>query len=235
MNAYVTLADSIEYLKCAYALALSLQKAQSIYPLIIMIPENSIEYNDFPIVKNTKIVSIPLLMFNAIDATADFNTTINKFFSLQQQYEKIIFLDADIYIYSNFDFLFNYTFPLINLDKNEIRGGIFGLKADNNLLSFIINLAIRYTFSNDEQILAYLFNQHYLPIGTLIEINDKIYHDAGYPKMWSKYNYQDIEKTIINNQVNFNIAKSNKYHKIILQENYMNQIIERIKQKYEST
>jgi hypothetical protein len=81
-NAYITLADSEEHLRCAYALALSLNRVKSIYPLYIMIPRNSVNYENFPQVENTKIVEIPLLMFNGIDATSDFNTTVNKFFCL---------------------------------------------------------------------------------------------------------------------------------------------------------
>ena len=42
MNCWVTLADSVDYLKCAYALALSLQQVRSQYPLCIMIPEGAI-------------------------------------------------------------------------------------------------------------------------------------------------------------------------------------------------
>lgn len=235
MNAYITLADSEEYLKCAYALALSLNRAKSAYPLYIMIPQNSISYNTFPIVENTKIVEIPLLMFNSINSTADFNTTINKFFCVSyEEYDKVIFLDADIFIYFNIDFLFEQKFPIITLDKDEIRGGIFGLKTDKILLSFIINLAIRYNFSNDEEVLACLFNNNYLPIGSLANNCHKyLYHDAGYPKMWSLYNYNEIKEIIDNNKIDFNIPKI-VFHNNDLQEQYMLNTLKRIKEKYET-
>lgn len=235
-NAYITLADSEEYLKCAYALALSLNRVKSVYPLYIMVPKNSIDYKDFPQIENTKIVEIPLLMFNGIDAVGDFNTTINKFFCLlYEEFDKIIFLDADNYVYQNIDYLFKQRFPAILIHKdNKIGGETFGLKPDKELLFFIINLTIRYNFVNDEQILAYLFNNYYLPIGSLLNnCRQFVYHDAGQPKMWSLYNYMDITTMIKNNQINFNIPKT-PYFNRDLQEKYIPQIIQRIRKKYET-
>lgn len=233
-NAYITLADTKEHLKCAYALALSLNRVKSIYPLYIMIPKNSVNYEDFPQVENTKIVEIPLLMFNGIDSTGEFNTTVNKFFCLlQEEFNKVIFFDADVFIQSNIDYLFNQKFPIIFLEQNEIRGEMFGLKPDIELLSLIINLVIRYDFSTDEQVLTYLFNHYFLPIGSVSNGHRAWYHDAGQPKLWSSYNYIEIKTIVQNNEFDFNIQKGQPGN-IKLQEQYLSQITERIRKKYET-
>ena len=143
---------------------------------------------------------------------------IFKYYIKQLKSNKGEIIPIDIFIYSNIDFLFEQKFPIITLDKDEIRGGIFGLKTDKILLSFIINLAIRYNFSNDEEVLACLFNNNYLPIGSLANNCHKyLYHDAGYPKMWSLYNYNEIKEIIDNNKIDFNIPKI-VFHNNDLQE-----------------
>ena len=184
-NAYITLADSEEHLRCAYALALSLNRVKSIYPLYIMIPRNSVNYENFPQVENTKIVEIPLLMFNGIDATGDFNTTVNKFFCLQyEEFDKVIFFDADVFVQSNIDYLFEEKFPIVLTENNEIRGEMFGLKTDIELLSLIINLVIRYNFSTDEQVLTHLFNKHFfklaIPFSFSAEVKMTLYPKFSY-------------------------------------------------------
>ena len=233
-NAYITLADTEQHLRCAYALALSLNRVKSLYPLYIMIPRNSVNYENFPQVENTKIIEIPLLMFNGIDATGDFNTTINKFFCLQyEEFDKVIFFDADVFVQSNIDYLFEEKFPIILTENNEIRGEMFGLKTDIELLSLIINLVIRFNFSTDEQILTYLFNKHFLPIGSTSNKCRTWYHDAGQPKMWAAYNYMEIKNMIDNNEFDFNIQKD-FISNVKLQKQYLSQITKRIRKKYET-
>ena len=241
MNAYVTLADSIEYLKCAYALALSLQKVNSAYPLVIMIPDNTIEYNEFPKMDNVYFKIIPQLMFNAVDALGDFNTTINKFFCIGlEEYDKVIFLDSDVYIYENIDRFFDYKFPLTSLREDivSICGELFGFKTDISLLGLILNLNIRYNFCTDEEVLNYLYNKEYLPIGTLVE-EDILYHDGGSPKMWASYSFDEIlhinkTQNIRNLFLNFKKEKQPHFYSRQLQINYMSNTLKKIKEKYET-
>ena len=111
---YCTLADTPFFLKEVFALIQSLINVNSQYPLIVMIPEKTIaeeELNNFSsAIKqcnlNIKIIKIPFLLFNQ-RLNYCYNSTINKFWSFALlDYDKILFIDADMIITKNIDNIF---------------------------------------------------------------------------------------------------------------------------------
>ena len=140
---YVTLATTKEYLKGALFLHYSLKAVHSKYPLIVLITEDlenekcMAEFDEYKIIKKYK--------FTQLNCPTRYLDTINKFhiFDLVE-YDKMIFLDSDIYIYSNIDFLLeqynNYKFLCDNYKPLRVNenflpeGNLFLFTPQKNLL-----------------------------------------------------------------------------------------------------
>lgn len=250
MNCWVTLADSVDYLKCAYALALSLQQAHSKYPLCIMIPEGAINQNIVDdlekrlLESNAYIKKIPYL-FTSFDVTR-WSTTINKFYIFALiDYEKICFLDADNYIISNADMIFEERLPAAALRGDEgINGNIIVIKPDLNAYALIMSLYIQQyeTFKTDEDCLNFLHNNKLIYFQTFFDItyNGTILHDGGLPKYWFQYPSFDEIYTTVNYKSNI-VTTINHYMKNRVsiyfnpehQKQYINMLIPNIMNQYE--
>lgn len=117
--AYVTIATSKDYLPGLMAMYLSLKQTGTQIPLYAMLPKNVIE-NETQTIANLKQNGIIILQYNhsieipqqLIDNNAQqgdlrFSHTFDKLLVFEQtQFDKIVYLDADIYILHNLDHLF---------------------------------------------------------------------------------------------------------------------------------
>lgn len=106
--AYVTLATNVKYLHRALYLQASLERVNSKYPLIILISKDLLKYKLINDVKHYKIIDI--INFSTTESIVRYKFTLNKFhiFNLVE-YDKILFLDADMFILTNIDVMFEKT------------------------------------------------------------------------------------------------------------------------------
>lgn len=102
--AYMTLASSsADYIKGVLCLQESLKRVGAKYPLIVLVTEDLAGSNDLQYVDNYKI--IPYFTFKNI--TNRYEGTINKLQIFKEnQYDKICFIDADVLVLKNIDYLF---------------------------------------------------------------------------------------------------------------------------------
>lgn len=176
--AWVTLITSQDFLQGAILLKQNLKKVKSIYPLITIItdninPEGLENYIIYPYIEYSK--------------KGYYACTKNKFYVYDLiQYDKIIFLDADIEFLKNCDHYFNYEVPCCFLKRNktEMCGGTILLKPDKK----IFQKAIELDGGADEEIWPQLYETwNYFPYEDMH--NTKIWkfiHWDGYPKPWMK-------------------------------------------------
>ena len=208
---YATLADNENYLKEAIALATSLRKSNSKYPLLLMIPVGTINktlQDNIPDDLNIIIKEIPYFISN-LNSSRFESICINKFaiFSFIE-YDSICFLDADNLILKNLDHIFNEKLPLFPVKENDkeygFNGNIMVIKPDLQIYSLIISLYMNIGFSNDEHCLNFLYEQQILPCRTFTDINCNFYlnHQGEYPKYWFSFdNFVNIKNYILNNPI----------------------------------
>lgn len=103
--AYITLATNETYLIYAAYLQASLKINNSQYPLIIMITEDLQDNKYLKYFNN--VITIPHLQFSYRIHIDRYVNTINKFYMFNLiEYDKLIFLDADMVLFTNIDKLF---------------------------------------------------------------------------------------------------------------------------------
>ena len=117
--AYVTIATSKDYLPGLMAMYLSLKQTGTQIPLYAMLPKKVVE-NETQTIANLKQNGIIILQYdhsieipqqlidnNAQQGDLRFSHTFDKLLVFEQtQFDKIVYLDADIYILHNLDHLF---------------------------------------------------------------------------------------------------------------------------------
>ena len=104
---YITVVTTEEYLKGAICLQESLHAVKSKYPLLVLVTNN---LKDSPHLQYLDLYKfVPLLKFEIScgpNAVRYFDT-INKFHIFKEiEYDAVCWLDSDMIIYSNLDFLF---------------------------------------------------------------------------------------------------------------------------------
>lgn len=158
--AYATLVTDKFYLEGAKALDKRLKFLNSDYPLVIMIT-NNIYHSIANEVEDLNIEVVPYFTLPGVEHC--FKDTINKFAAfLLNQYDKVIFLDADLFPIQHFDDSFNYEFEILqcftrsDVDSN-VHGGLFILKPSEKEYYSILKLMREHHFENDEEILEYLY------------------------------------------------------------------------------
>ena len=154
--AYITMATSKNYLPGLMAMYLSLKQTGTKIPLYAMLPQRLAEDEVKPIAnlkqKGIKVlqydhsVEIPqqLIEQNTNNGHLRFNHTFDKLlvFGLTQ-FEKIVFIDADMYILQNLDHLFTYphmsavaagrSYPG-NQDWIDLNSGLMVIQPQNHLI-----------------------------------------------------------------------------------------------------
>ena len=117
--AYITLSTSKSYLPGIMAMYLSLKKTGTIIPLYAMLPADLIrkeaelcdrmKSNGINILEYSDSIPIPQQLIESNENHGDnrFSHTFDKLLVFEQtQFDKIVYLDADIYILHNLDHLF---------------------------------------------------------------------------------------------------------------------------------
>ena len=230
--AYATVMGGQNYINCTLGCLSSFIRTKSKYPFIIFIAEDTIEKNTLEnfinLIKeiSPKIIIKKFTSKNFKNNLA-FKFTLNKFEILNLiNYEKILFVDADIIFFKNLDFIFKkyknlgiklavnniefnhdfkekytktkeaFTDDLNSKLKPCIDGEILLLKPNVNLYNLIHE---NYTNClTDEDILFELFFD-YLSKENIITIDrDKYYFHCRGEKLLSIFNSKDIQY-IINN------------------------------------
>ncbi len=239
-NAWVTFADNEDYLKCACALGLSLFNNNSIYPLIIMIPIGIFSNDQLDKAKlltnNKNIIfkEMPYLLFNS-SRSLDFNSTLNKFLTLTlTEFNKVCFIDSDILVKKNIDYLFEYNSPAFSFNEDKkISGELLLFKPDINLFSLIMNLTRHISFLSDEDMLEFLINNNFLksPQYLKCRMHNHIFHDGGQPKIISKFLWEQISNINLQDIEYQNSIKKNQYFhpNLIYGDKYLSLIKNQIK------
>ena len=226
--AYATFVQGESYLKPSLALLSSYKKNKMKYPFYLFYVENQveekIELKYFKEIENLNIniyiIKIPTMYFNEKQQDWYFNCTIGKFeiFKLEQ-YDKIIFLDSDVIILENIDFLFekygNFAAPVYDIFSRENSllkhyyiGFIFLIKPSKKLYQYIHNNSIQW--HDDEEVLYDFFYapfkndkeklNEFLLLNQKNNINDfLVYHDQGMPKYWNLFPIDKIKTIIFEN------------------------------------
>ena len=197
--AYITLAAAPIYLKGAQFLHHSLKKVNSQYPLIIMIPEDVKEELDLSS-NEYNYTFIPTWKFKN---TERYGYTLNKFQVFNfTEYQKIIFLDADVFMLENIDYLFykyanyeylGYWYYCKRKDDIDMlpQGDFIFLTPNKEKYIQIQNdlNIVSESFTNDEKMMKYyvypqLIDEEYNDTINIfqnvgIDLTDKIYHCGG--------------------------------------------------------
>lgn len=118
-HAYITISTSKNYLLGIMAMYLSLKQTGTSIPLYAMLPIdlikkeaelcNKLKENGINIIEYSNSISIPKQLIDSNENHGDsrFSHTFDKLLIFEQtQFDKIVYLDADIYILHNLDHLF---------------------------------------------------------------------------------------------------------------------------------
>ena len=182
--AYVTLATTKRYLTQALLLHYSLKRFNSQYPLIIMIPQELEEF-----ILDTKDFNIKYKIIN-LDKFENENEpifldTINKFQACNfLNYDKLLFLDADIFLLENIDNIFKdflqYKFSIENYSFGDPCGCMIIMTHTENLYYKFKNNYNKNIIYDDEKAIKYYFNDLFIRNHDLWQkYYNKIFHDSG--------------------------------------------------------
>ena len=198
---YITVVTTEQYLKGAIFLQESLRAVNSTYPLLVLVADHLANDPNLPYLDSYKFV--PMLKFEhgcGPNAVRYFDT-INKFHILKEtSYDLLCWLDADMVIYSNLDFLFEkyadnlFSFKLY-ANRSEhyfsIEGNIFLLKplGEQYFNDNIQNWAL--TWANDEEVFNFEIFQQFKSDSVMFErddYQDRFFHGIGHIKYFNAFN-----------------------------------------------
>lgn len=148
--AYVTIATSKSYLPGIMAMFLSLKKTGTIIPLYAMLPSDLInkemelchrmKTNGINIIEYRESVHIPQQLIDSNENHGDsrFNHTFDKLLIFElTQFEKIVYIDADMYILQNIDCLFNYPHMSATVAGKSYPGNESWIDLNSGCMSII--------------------------------------------------------------------------------------------------
>lgn len=214
MYSWITLLASDNYIEGILALSHSLKLTNTIYPLIVLVTSTISEHTINILQKNNiQYIIINTLSFNQKNKNR-WNITLNKFYIYNlTQYNKICFLDADIIIKHNIDYIFQFNTPCFlsprydsfkrysifkdnQLLNYPLRGGTFLITPSQK--DFYNLLYLAETCDDDEELLEKFYkNKIYYFFDK--NITQAIYHDVEDTKFWDRgynyYNFVDLIKT----------------------------------------
>lgn len=185
--AYVTLATTPSFLRGAHFLDYSLKRVKSKYPLIIMVTENLREL----LVEDCNYLMIPYHKFN--NPEPRYLDTINKLqcFTLTD-YDKVFFIDADIFVVENVDCIFDEIHdefysgirPHPTMGKTFCGDRAIYTPEQGKFETILANKDFM-TFPHDEAVLYYLYPQIIAKYEQLDFIHaDRFLHLSGEKKYW---------------------------------------------------
>ncbi len=135
-KAYVTVLTNKNYLLGVLILADSLDKILSKYPLYVLVPKNlSNGVKKYLLKKNINIITMNNFSDDVIQRNNNLDYWKETLFKLKVfnliRFSKIVFLDADMIILKNIDYLFNYPHmsavaagQILHQDWNRLNSGL---------------------------------------------------------------------------------------------------------------
>ncbi len=199
--AYVTLLSSNDYLPGVLALNYSLQKTKCKYPLIVLVTHHFVSKDTLKILSKNKIqyTIVPTIVAK-LAPYYRYRTTVNKLYIyMLEEYEKIMFLDADCIILQGLDFLFDYKAPIFHVGntitkefpRGQLWGGAFIIEPNKEIGNYFFKRIEKY--GTDEEAL----NEYYQE-KDIMAYNSLYYliHDENAPKYWERYHLTTIESLI---------------------------------------
>ena len=178
MKTYACVLSTNNYLEGVLVLNNNLKKLNSKYDLLCLInetiteeskrilEENNIKYKEFKSVKYK------------VQHTSIWNNTFDKFnIFLLEEYEKVVYLDADLLILENLDFLFDYDTPAMVIDRpnytDRYNSGVLVIKPDKEVFKILVRMKEQQSLYNkligDQDIL----NDYYLETSKINRIPDE--------------------------------------------------------------
>ena len=197
--AYVTLATTKAFLTGALFLQESLKRAKSQYPLVVIISRD-LSDNDLSVFDHYQLFDKQERFSMHIDGkytTDRWADTINKFQILfLEQYDKVMFIDADIFMFRNLDHLFEQYRESELSFKLELRGNpvswcvagqYFLVKPNSSMFQYILDH--RTSETTDEEVLTNILYPYYYKQGkfSIIEYmdeNEYFFHNFGDSKFF---------------------------------------------------
>jgi hypothetical protein len=188
--AYVTLATTESFLQGAHLLDYSLKRVNSEYPLVIMVTPNLIPH----LIDGPKYKLIPYLKFD--NECKRYVDTVNKLqcFTLVE-YDRVCFLDADIFVTENFDEIFvKYDcefvcgirpFSMESGDGKSFCGDRVIYTPNPDLFQRIITDENLMKSPDDEVVLQFIYNDMFMQYPHWpFPYSDKLLHLSGVKKYW---------------------------------------------------
>ena len=165
---YATLLSTDDYIWGIIGLNYSLKLVNTKYPLLCIATTEISQFTLNLLKKyNIEYVVEPHLSF--IEESC-YQTTLNKVYAWTLDYDKILYLDGDLIIEKNMDYLFDYPAPIFkyavkyNFEQHisvvTICGECFLIAPNKKLFEV---MSQEYFLKNDEEILDKYFLQRYLP------------------------------------------------------------------------
>lgn len=165
---YATLLSTDDYVYGVIGLYNSLQEVNTKYPFICIATSN------------LQQETLDLLAENGIDYIIKphldfmfescYQTTLNKVYVWDLDYDKVLYLDGDLRITENIDYFFDYSTPIfkyaikinfeLNINVISVCGEYFLIKPDKSLCA---KMAQEIFLHNDEEVLNKYFLYRYLP------------------------------------------------------------------------
>lgn len=158
-NSYITVLSTEDYLEGVLCLAESLRKIGTKYPISVLIT-NSISIKTEKILKNYNLnvirkdrINIPnsIKSKNEIGTFSHWTNTFDKLLIFElTQFDKIVYLDSDMYIRENIDELFEKenmsatidrrNGPFINKEWIKLTSGLMVIEPKKNIISSFLNI-----------------------------------------------------------------------------------------------
>lgn len=193
--AYITLVTQKKFLQGAKFLLSSLKRVNSKYPLYIIITDNIFFdiYQDIP--EDMNYLLVPYFYFKN-GTVPQYRDTINKLHIFNLNFSKMLFLDSDLYILNNIDYLFDkYNSDFTKIVYVETLGP---RKQKNDICAncFLVNKKIKIDlkeisesfYQDDEDVLNELLKNTNSEIFEDNDILKNMYHDYGIVKYWELIN-----------------------------------------------
>lgn len=201
--AYTTLLATDDYVQGVLGLNYSFQINNIKYPLIVLITDNcQIATMQLLEKNNIQYKIIPDSSF--VNNDGRFRTTLNKFYAFTLfEYEKICFLDADVILSGNIDYIFNYKrkyWKYIPKEIVSIFGGCFVTEPSQEIFDFAMSYFDK--SPSDEDVLNHYFDPNSFTWFKDDPIEKRVRHIGTVPKYWHllHHSWRDIKHFININQ-----------------------------------
>lgn len=145
-RAFVTLLSSKDYLPAVLILNKTMKQVNSIYPLLVAVTENVIsDVQEYLEKENILYREIPFLEYSKeiqqeYNNQPILNTASKIAIFMFQDYDKIIYLDADTYIYQNIDDLFYYPDGAMLDEYGKYLSGLMVIEPKNHNANYYYTL-----------------------------------------------------------------------------------------------